>query len=77
MRQDDGMADERPPVDDVWLLAVHPALTQDLVAWLENRGLRLGRIPGGDAGGDGVWTTSPTDELMESVVLRELLEGGS
>lgn len=45
---------------DVWLLAVHPALTRDLVAWLARRGLKLGRIP---SEGEPVWTTTPTDEL--------------
>jgi hypothetical protein len=57
----------RPPADEVWLLAVHPALTADLVAWLQGRGLQLGRVPAEDAGGDQVWVTSPTDELLQAV----------
>lgn len=38
--------------DEVRLLAVHPALWTDLVAWLAARGLRAGKIPS-------VWSLDP------------------
>lgn len=52
-----------PPADEIWLLAVHPALTADLTTWLHARGLMLGARPPLPIDKP-VWMTSPTDEAL-------------
>jgi hypothetical protein len=52
-----------PTGDDVWTLAVHPALTTALTSWLDSRGQELGRIPD-TAEGEPVWIVTPSDRLI-------------